>query len=36
MTPDPIRINPTSRSDRKRHKREYVIALVFLLVMSSA
>jgi two-component system nitrogen regulation sensor histidine kinase NtrY len=33
MTPDPIRINPTTRSERKRRKREYVIALVFLLVI---
>jgi two-component system nitrogen regulation sensor histidine kinase NtrY len=33
MTPDPIRINPTSRRDRKRRKREYVFALVFLVLI---
>jgi two-component system nitrogen regulation sensor histidine kinase NtrY len=33
MTPDPIRINPTSRREKKRRKREYIIALVFLLLI---
>jgi len=33
MTPDPIRINPTTRTERKRRKREYVVAVVFLLLI---
>jgi len=33
MTPDPIRINPTTRRDKKRRKREYIIAVVFLVVI---
>ena len=33
MTPDPIRINPTSRREKRRRKREYIIALVFLLLI---
>ena len=33
MTPDPIRINPTSRREKRRRKREYILALVFLLLI---
>jgi two-component system nitrogen regulation sensor histidine kinase NtrY len=33
MAADPIRINPTSRREQKRRKREYILALVFLLLI---
>lgn len=33
MTPDPIRISPTTQSDKRRRKREYVIAFVFLILI---
>ena len=33
MTPDPIRINQTTRREKRRRKREYILALVFLLLI---
>ncbi len=33
MTPDPIRINPTTRREKKRRKREYILAVVFLVLI---
>ena len=34
MSPDPIRISSTSRRDEKRHRREYVLALVFVVLIA--
>ncbi|WFS62708.1 ATP-binding protein [Pseudodesulfovibrio thermohalotolerans] len=34
MTPDPIRISSTSRRDQRRHRREYIIALVFIVLIA--
>lgn len=34
MTPDPIRISSTTRRDEKRHRREYVLALVFVVLIA--
>ncbi|MBI9079416.1 MAG: HAMP domain-containing protein [Pseudodesulfovibrio sp.] len=33
MTPDPIRINPPNRREKKRRKREYILAGVFLVLI---
>jgi len=33
MTPDPIRINPPNRREKKRRKREYILAVVFLVLI---
>ncbi|MDC0336146.1 ATP-binding protein [Pseudodesulfovibrio sp.] len=33
MTPDPIRISSTSRGEKKRRKWEYILALIFLLLI---
>ena len=33
MTPDPIRISSSSRTEKKRRKREYIVALVFLVLI---
>ena len=35
MTPDPIRISPTNRRDKRRRKWEYIIALVVLLLIAA-
>ncbi|XXJ18060.1 sensor histidine kinase [Desulfovibrio caledoniensis] len=34
MTPDPIRISPTSSRDQRRHRREYIIALIFIFLIA--
>ncbi|BCS89160.1 sensor histidine kinase [Pseudodesulfovibrio sediminis] len=33
MTPDPIRISPTTHRDKRRRKREYIFALIFLVLI---
>jgi two-component system nitrogen regulation sensor histidine kinase NtrY len=34
VTPDPIRISSTSSRDQRRHRREYVIALIFIVLIA--
>ena len=34
MTPDPIRISPTTNRDQRRHRREYIIALIFIVLIA--
>ncbi|AMK10004.1 MAG: PAS domain-containing sensor histidine kinase [Pseudodesulfovibrio sp.] len=34
MSPDPIRISSTTRRDERRHRREYILALVFVVLIA--